>query len=151
MSAGIVTEILITVDQFLQSYVTEKVVDIATLVDPLVTDCLGIYILVLSYRFISGHIQEPFMSFFDRAVKVGAIGAIAVGSTYYNDLLVRTFQDSPVILGQTLISGSLQSGFNASTSATMGGLVDSQKFHEIKQSSRCCWGKSNGKAGKTWF
>lgn len=111
------------IDKLLATFSIEKSHAIALMLDPVVTPALGIVWIMYGVMHLNGSIEEPFMAFIEKTVKTGLIVGAALGSAGWNDLLIHTFQDSPVALAAA-ISGTSNadttlSGFGVVLDGTM--------------------------------
>lgn len=105
------------IDNHLISYVTEKSRAVVVMLEPLVATGGGLYFLIQGWRHLAGQVDEPFMAFTQNALKFGLVLSTAFAAGTYNDVIVSTFQDSPIALasapsdvplnGSNTLSGSM--------------------------------------------
>lgn len=86
------------IDKLLANFAAEKSQAIAVMLDPTVTLALGIAAISYGVVHMLGKIDEPITAMLERITKVTLILGAAFGAGEYNDIVIKTFQDSPVAL-----------------------------------------------------
>lgn len=126
--------IFANIDNHLIAFVVEKSRAVAVMLEPLATTGGGLYFMIQGYRHLSGTVEEPFMQLVHNALKFGLILSAAFATGIYNDVIVSTFQDSPVALASALSDVPLN-GSNT-LSGSMGLVLDgiAGNIHEIAKS-----------------
>lgn len=115
------------IDNLLATFSVEKSHAIALMLDPVVPPALGIVWMLYGVAHLTGQVEEPFMSFVEKTIKTALIVGVALGAVEWNDLLIHTFQDSPVALAAA-ISGTSNtdttlSGFGVVLDGTIDNVV----------------------------
>lgn len=116
--------IFASIDNHLIAYVTEKSRAVVVMLEPLVATGGGFFFLIQGYRHMTGAVEEPFMAFVHNVLKFGFILSTAFVAGNYNNLIVSTFQNSPIALASALSDVPLNGGGSATLSGSMGLVLD---------------------------
>lgn len=90
------------IDVLLANFAAVKSTAITLVIMPGITTCLSIGWIMYGVAHWQGKVEEPFMAFVEKTVKMGAILFFATNAAEYNDIVIQTFQDSPVALASAL-------------------------------------------------
>lgn len=112
------------IDNHLIAYVAEKSRAVVVMLEPLVATGGGLFFLIQGYRHMTGTVEEPFMEFFQNFLKFGFILTSVFVAGNYNDLIISTFQNSPVALASALSDVPLSGSGSATLSGSMGLVLD---------------------------
>jgi type IV secretion system protein VirB6 len=115
--------IFASIDNHLIAFAAEKSRAVVVMLEPLVATGGGLFWMIRGFRHITGTVEEPFMEFFQNFLKFGFILSTAFVAGNYNDLIISTFQNSPVALAAALSDVPLNGG-NATLSGSMGLVLD---------------------------
>lgn len=119
------------IDRLLANFAVEKSQAIAVMLDPTVTLALGIAAILYGVAHMLGKIDEPITAMLERFLRVTLILAAAFGAGSYNDIVIQTFQDSPLALAAAL-SGTTNT---ATTLSGMGVVLDEMVGHVVNIAS----------------
>lgn len=101
--ADIMTFVNAQADRFISS----KTAAIAAAIEPAAVTLLSVYVMIWGFSHIRGLIQEPFMDFLTRMIKIVAIVAIGLSLWGYNEYIVDTFVKSPDSLASAIAGGQV--------------------------------------------
>ncbi len=102
---NIITQFVGFVDGRLVNFVSTKAQAVMTTIEPTFVMCMGLYVVMMGFLYMTGKVEEPLMEFTKRVAKMAIVGTAALQMGQYNALVVETFQNSPQALA-TAFTGS---------------------------------------------
>lgn len=102
-----------SIDNAISKYVTEISSSITSAIVPGVTAAVTIWILMYGWTVMRGEVHEPIPQFTERAFKVSAILAVALGAGAYQAYVVEFVNGLTTGLVQTVMPGSTSNVFSA--------------------------------------
>lgn len=103
---NVVTQFVSFVDSRLVNFVSTKAQAVMTTIEPTFVMCMGLYVVMMGFLYMTGRVEEPLMEFVKRVAKMAFIGTAALQMGQYNALVVETFQKSPEALASAFTGSS---------------------------------------------
>lgn len=97
----------------LQIYVSDSLSNIVSIISPIATSLLSIYMCMWGWSMMRGVINEPVTDGVARMIKLSVIVALSVNVGYYNKYIYEFLYFSPQLLAGAMAQGNSDFGSNA--------------------------------------